>query len=410
VPQNAGMARPVHHVAILGSGISGLAAASLLRLRGQDVTVYEKFAAPRPLGSGLVLHRTGLAVLAELGLDREAIRLGCRLTRFEGRTVGGRRVFDLAHDPGEFSLGLHRHAAFELLHGKALALGVRIETGCEVDTIEQRAKTACVMTGSRRAGEFDLVIDASGAHSIVRDKHARIRNRRSFAYGALWGVCEAPEGLPLDVLRQRFQGAKVGIGLIPIGQLPNGDGTRHIGFHWSVRNSAVDAWRRAPISEWKRDVELLWPETRFLTAQIHRHDDMTWAAYEDVALASLCAGRIAFIGDAAHSISPRLGQGANLGLVDALVLANTLAESTDVPGALQAYDARRRGQVRFYHAASRWLSTLFQSDRIVAPFLRDLAFAPVSHIPFMRRQMLDSLSGVKTGLFGRLEMPASARS
>ena len=174
-------------------------------------------------------------------------------------------------------------------------------------------------------------------------------------------------------------------------------------------NSAVAAWRSAPIEDWKREVQSLWPETSFLTAQITRHEDLTWASYADVALDRLYAGRIAFIGDAAHSISPRLGQGANLGLVDALVLANALGTAQSVMSALLTYDAKRRSQVRFYHAASRWLSALFQSDSVIAPFLRDLAFAPVSRIPYMRRQMLDSLAGVKTGLFGRLEVAELTR-
>lgn len=397
-------------MAVLGAGVSGLAVASLLKLRGEEPIVFERFATPRPLGSGLVLHRSGLAALAALGLDAEAIRFGCQLTRFVGRTVSGKAVFELTHDPGDFSLGMHRHTAFHLLQGKALALGVPIIADTPVDTVEQRPGSATVLAGSRRLGSFDLVIDASGAHSAIRDKYAAIRRRHQFAYGALWGVCRAPEDAPLDVLRQRFHGAKVGIGLIPIGRLPGGDPTPHIGFHWSVRNSAVEAWRRAPIDEWKCEVESLWPDTRFLTAQIARHEDLTWAAYADVALDKLYAGRIAFIGDAAHAISPRLGQGANLGLVDALVLANALATSSRPSAALESYNAKRRGQVRFYHAASRWLSTLFQSDSVVAPFLRDLAFAPVSRIPYMRRQMLDSLAGMKTGLFGRADVADLARA
>lgn len=403
------MARSSHRVAVLGAGISGLAAASLLQLRGQEVTVFERFATPRPSGSGLVLHRSGLSALSELGLDAEAIRFGCQLARFEGKTIGGRLVYDLAHDPGEFSLGIHRQTAFHLLHGRAVELGIPVVADCEVDGIDEQPTAVVIMTGSRRVGEFDLVIDASGAHSIVRDKYAAIRCRRTFAYGALWGVCEAPDDHPLDVLLQRFHGAKAGIGLIPIGMLPENDSKRHIGFHWSVRNAAIEEWRRAPIDEWKDEVTSLWPATRFLTAQITRHEDLTWAAYADVALHKLHTGRIAFIGDSAHSISPRLGQGANLGLVDALTLANVIATTPNVPQALHLYDQKRRGQVRFYHSTSRWLSTLFQSDSVVAPFFRDLAFAPVSRIPYMRRQMLDSLSGVKTGLFRRADAAELAR-
>jgi 2-polyprenyl-6-methoxyphenol hydroxylase-like FAD-dependent oxidoreductase len=402
MPQNGAMGSPLD-IAVLGAGVSGLAAAALLRLRGQNVTLLERFSTPQPLGSGLILHQSGLAVLGQLELDHDAIRLGAQLTRFEGKTDRGRSVYELAHDPGQFSLGIHRHSLFDLLHRKVLALGVPVVAGCPVDSIEHVADRAIVVSGTRRVANFDLVVDATGTHSAVRDRYASIRHRRTFSYGALWGVCEAGEGQPLDVLRQRFRGAKVGVGVIPIGRKPGDSRTQHIGFHWSIRNSAVEEWRRTPLANWKRAVISLWPEARFMAEQITRHDDLTWASYSDVALSRLYTGRIVFIGDAAHSISPRLGQGANMGLVDALTLANALAQSPTAPAGLRAYDRKRQGQVRFYHSASRWLSTLFQSDSVVAPLLRDFGFAHLCRVPYLRRQMLDSLAGLKTGLFGRLD-------
>jgi 2-polyprenyl-6-methoxyphenol hydroxylase-like FAD-dependent oxidoreductase len=172
----------------------------------------------------------------------------------------------------------------------------------------------------------------------------------------------------------------------------------------SIRNSDYEAWRGRPIGEWRDEVIGLWPEISPLIEQIRTHDDLTWAVYSDIRLRNYYSGRIAFIGDAAHSISPRLGQGANLGLVDALILSRCVARHASIENALADYDRQRQRHVRFYHSASKWLSVLFQSDSIVAPALRDLAFYPVSRIPHFRRQMLDSLSGLKTGLFTTLEL------
>ena len=50
-------------IAVAGCGIAGLAGALLLHRRGHAVTLYERFEQPRPLGSGLLLQPTGLAVL-----------------------------------------------------------------------------------------------------------------------------------------------------------------------------------------------------------------------------------------------------------------------------------------------------------------------------------------------------------
>lgn len=55
-------------IAIVGCGISGLAAALLLHRQGHRVTLYERLEALRPVGSGLMVQPTGLAVLAKLGL------------------------------------------------------------------------------------------------------------------------------------------------------------------------------------------------------------------------------------------------------------------------------------------------------------------------------------------------------
>ena len=393
-------------IAVVGAGVSGLAAASLFKIQGNDVTVFERFRKPRPIGSGLVLQRTGLAVLANLGLDQKAVACGAKLTRFEGKTLEGKSVFDLSHENlahGHFSLGIHRHSLFTLLYDDALSLNIDFVTDFDAAGAEGIGdRIYLVSRDGRRLGAFDLIVDASGTHSVLRDKYASIQHRRPFVHGALWGIYEDECRSPRNVLRQRFHRADVSIGLIPIGRMP-GTENQCIGFHWSIRNSEYESWRLRPITRWKDDVVRLWEEAAALVAQIKTHDDLTHAVYTDIALRRFFTGRIAFIGDSAHSISPRLGQGANLGLVDALLLSREVQDHEDLDEALRAYDRVRRDHVRFYHSASKWLSLLFQSDSLLAPALRDIAFAPISKVPYFRTQMLESLSGLKTGLFSRLE-------
>ena len=83
-------------IAIAGAGTTGLAAAAFLKRAGHDVRIFEGFAAPRPPGAGILLQPTGLACLARLGLDREAIALGARIDGIEGKAAGGRSVLDMA--------------------------------------------------------------------------------------------------------------------------------------------------------------------------------------------------------------------------------------------------------------------------------------------------------------------------
>jgi len=70
-------------IAIAGAGIGGLAAAALLAQAGHDVTVYDQFDAPGPVGSGLILQETGLTILGELGLRERAETLGAPIRRLQ---------------------------------------------------------------------------------------------------------------------------------------------------------------------------------------------------------------------------------------------------------------------------------------------------------------------------------------
>ncbi len=69
--------------------------------------------------------------------------------------------------------------------------------------------------------------------------------------------------------------------------------------------------------------------------------DVARATYRHVALTHWNAGPVLFIGDAAHGTSPQLGQGANLGLMDAWVLAKTLADAPDLLSAFLRFERRR---------------------------------------------------------------------
>lgn len=396
-----------HKIAIVGAGISGLAVAALLREQKHDVTLFEKFSEAKPLGAGLVLQQTGLAVLANLGLDKSAIAQGAIIKRFLGKTAGGKTVYDLLHEnlsPRYFSLGIHRHSLFQILFEKVLSLDIPVVSSFHsAAIIPEQDKYTLIALDNRRFGRFDLIIDASGTHSGIRDKYASIRFNRPFAYGALWGICEDREGFSSPVLHQRFHQSKTGIGLIPIGKRPGTGDRQHIALHWSIGHADYAAWKSRPLDHWKKEVTALCPEAKSLVAQFKEHAELTMADYREIALHRFYSGRIAFIGDACHSISPRLGQGANLALVDALALSRLLTTSASIDEALRQYDVDRKNHIRFYHRASRWMNFLFQSESMAASVVRDLSFRVMCRIPYTHRQMLMTMSGLKTGLFNAID-------
>ncbi|MGI9406706.1 MAG: FAD-dependent oxidoreductase [Hyphomicrobiaceae bacterium] len=390
-------------IAIIGAGITGLAAARFLEADGHIVTVFEQFDEPKPLGAGLMLQPTGLACLAALGLDRSVIDASRKILHIDGRTISGRRVLDIGY--GEigahvFGLGVHRATLFDTLYQAASDANIAIRTSSAiVDTKVDGDGRYLTGASGRRHGPYALVIDASGARSRVRDAHADVRSIRHYPYAAVWGVVAQPDDWPWpDTLAQRFDTAQNMLGILPLGQRP-GPGEALMAFFWSLRMKDYAAWHSAGIEPWQAYVADYWPEAGKLAAQFVSVDDLTLATYPDVVLRRPYGDRIVFLGDAAHSTSPQLGQGANLALADALTLAGTLREADTMAAGLGAYARQRKAHVRFYQIASRYLTPFFQSDSRLAPLLRDLTFGPMTKIPYIRREMVRTLAGIKTGLF-----------
>jgi 2-octaprenyl-6-methoxyphenol hydroxylase len=109
------------------------------------------------------------------------------------------------------------------------------------------------------------------------------------------------------------------------------------------------------------------------------------------------AHRMALVGDSAHGIHPIAGQGLNLGLRDALALADLLIEAgpgadAGAPSLLAAYQAARRPANIAMLAATDSLDRLFSTDNTAIRLARDLGLAAVQRMPrlkagFMRAAM-----------------------
>ena len=189
------------------------------------------------------------------------------------------------------------------------------------------------------------------------------------------------------------------VGFLPLGRSPTvRDGARLVSLFWSVRERDLPALRTAGLDALKRRIRALDPSIDGVLDQLTDLDELLYAGYHDVRLHAWAEHRVVLAGDAAHAMSPQLGQGVNLALVDAHTLVRALAAGDDVDRALAAYHAERRAQTRFYAWASRLLTPLFQSSLEPLAVPRDLLAAPAGRIPWMRRQMVASLAGVKRGL------------
>ncbi len=374
-------------IGIAGAGIGGLSAAALLADDGHQVTLFDQFAAPGPVGSGLILQPVGLEVLDAFEAGEVARGLGQPILRMEGyEAQNGIRVLDVSYGatPERQGLGIHRAALFDTLYEAAKTRAIPVETDARVTGREG----PYLLIADRKAGPFDLIIDACGAGSLLSPLRAR-----PLPYGAVWATVPWPEGTPLklDQLSQVYRQADRMLGVLPVGQMSEG-GEALAAVFYSLRTDQVEAWTAQDFEAWKDAATALWPELGPFLAPLTNHDAFTVASYTHGTMRQPWASGIAHIGDAAHRTSPQLGQGANMALLDARALQLALRRDRG-DDALRHYAAARWGHVRAYQAMSAAFTPQYQSDSRVLPILRDRLLAPLSRTWPTRRVLTRLVCG-----------------
>lgn len=409
-------------IGIVGCGTAGPAAALFLVRAGHRVTVYERVAQPGPVGAGIVLQPSGMAVLAGLGLLDEVLAAGAVLDELlcqtpQERPVVHLRYADLA--PDLYGLGLHRGVLFRTLFSALQREpGVELRLGVEIVACERRGRRRalhlCASDGSMH-GPHDLLIVADGARSQVRSApdDGPPKHVSKYPFGALWFVARDDERRFTRRLHQVVKSTRRLLGLLPTGLGPNTserEQTPLVSLFYSVRCDEVPALRRAGLDAWKAEVLHLAPAAAPLMPQIRSVDDLLLSEYYDVEMERWHGRDVVYLGDAGHAMSPQLGQGCNLALCDAAQLAACLADPThpELAEALEAYSRARREHLGYYQLATRWLTPLFQSDHTWLGPPRDLLMGLSCRLPWLRTQMLAGMAGISRGPLRGL-MPLSTR-
>jgi len=377
--------------AVAGCGISGLAAALLLKRQGHDVTLFERFETPQPVGSGLMVQPSGMAVLDALGLAEKVVAKGAPVDGLLGLNTEGEAVLEAAYAdlraPGVFGLGIHRASLFGALYDAVLAQKIDVHTGHEITDTELDGEGRSIKFANGSVSRaFDPVLDTQGVRStLVPPSDSQL------PFGALWATVDWPAGDQFNarLLEQRYRRADRMVGLLPVG-----DGKA--AFFWSLRGDEYDGWRERGMASFRDEVCELWPALEPVADGLRDADQLTFARYAHRTSPSAIGERIAHIGDSWHAVSPQLGQGANMALLDAWGLAQAVEESDSLDAALARYVHLRASHVRLYQWLTWGFTPPFQSDSIWPAVFRDLFMAPGSRIapgPRLKAHLVAGLAG-----------------
>ncbi|GAB2850958.1 FAD-dependent monooxygenase [Actinocorallia aurea] len=352
-------------VIVIGGGIGGLAAAAAFKKAGWSVRVVERAAELREVGSGLAIAPNALRALDTLGVG-EAVR---SLSRIQGdggiRRPDGRYLNRNSAEAAQARFGqptvvLLRSAVVEVL--ASLLGGGELSLDTEVTAVDAVGGEVTTTRGAERG---DLVVAADGIGSRVR--RALFPEHPEPAYTGLtaWRMLARAPGLSVPF------GETWGRGLV-FGVMPvAGDQV------YCYATAPAPEGERAPDEKaaltalfggWHADVAV--PLAAVDPAAVLRNDVRTMVR----PLPAMHHGKVALLGDAAHPMTPNLGQGACQAIEDAVVLAHAAARG----GGLTAYTAERLPRTSRIVRTSALIGRLTALRRPAAVAVRDFALRSAS--------------------------------
>ncbi|MYR62016.1 FAD-dependent oxidoreductase [Streptomyces sp. SID625] len=338
------------HVLIHGGGIGGLTLATALARRGHTVEVVEVRHELDALGVGIIQPSNALHAMDEIGVLDDCLRAGFE---WEVLTIADPTGTTLAEIPqprmGDTpsNNGIPRPALARVLGAAATAAGATIRFTATITELTDDGAGVDVTLSDGSSGRWDLVVGFDGIGSPLRSRLYGDRYTPQYTGFANWRVTvpRLPEvrGVVMGVAGQEAKAL-----LTPI--------TDELMYLGAVFAEAED-FRPDPERALEQLRERLAAFSGPVAQALASVTDPAGVVYSRISQVTVeeawHVGRVVLAGDAAHASTPHLAQGAAMAVEDAVVLAHALDAQADVPGALKAWEERRRPRAMWVQALSR---------------------------------------------------------
>lgn len=331
------------NVIIAGAGMGGLSAAIALRQAGHNVHLYERAAELAPIGAAISIWPNGMKVLHALGVGEavEAVAGDMRAMSYSAHTGELLTRFSLSPLYSQVQQRACPIARAELQRLLLEAVGpgaVTLGVGCEGYTETEGGVSVHLSSGE--TVQADLLVAANGTHSTLRNSVAGERIDRRYCGYVNWnGRIKLDAALSDPHEWAQFVGEHKRVSLMPMGpdefyfffDVPLPAGTPNVRAQYRQELRTHFAGWAQPVQQL---IERLDPAG---IARVEIHDTQR--------VPHLVSERVALLGDAAHAMTPNIGQGGCQAMEDAWVLARSLEGAVTVQAGLQRYEVQRADRV-----------------------------------------------------------------
>lgn len=346
-----------YKILIVGGGIAGLSVMRALENRGFSPDLVEQSDVIRSDGTGILLGINAVAILQKLGLGDEIESAGVELSTMcaydeKGKTVVASDLDYVKEKSGYPTYGIQRERLIEILSNSINK--EHIKTSMKVTNVTNTSQGVKVVFDDESSAFYDLLIGADGIHSTIRKSLFGEISLRDAKQRCWRFIAKTPKDFKQNGIFEYF-GVGKRAGYMP---MKNGELYAYI----LLNENEYDKENMPDSDDLLARCEEFEGDWKSISDALSNHTRMRFDAIKDLSEICIVKDYIVLIGDAAHAITPNLGQGAAMGLEDAELLAHYLHTHDNIPNALRAFEQRRFKRLRTIRDKSYLIGKIAQSS------------------------------------------------